>query len=120
MTIAAGHEALIAKSVSSQRRAPLGLLAISGLVTLLVLTPLGFSVFGALSVPPAQAAALLFRPIVGQLLINTVSLVAATTVVCGLLGLFAAYAVERFQFTGRRLFATLFAVPLAIPAFMTS
>jgi iron(III) transport system permease protein len=120
LTVTAANEAPIAKATSSQRRAPLGLLVVSGLVSLLVLTPLAFSVFGALSVPPAQAAALLFRPIVGELLVNTVSLVVATTVLCGLLGLFAAYAVERYEFGGRRLFATLFAVPLAIPAFITS
>ncbi|MET2825450.1 ABC transporter permease [Mesorhizobium shangrilense] len=92
----------------------------SALVSIVVLVPLGFSLVRALSVAPAKAAALIFRPIVGELLINTVAIVVATTLVCGLVGLFAAWTVERHDFSGRSLLATLFAVPLAIPAFITS
>jgi iron(III) transport system permease protein len=120
LTVSAAIEPVPTAGIPSQRRAPPGLLVVSGLVSLLVLTPLGFSVVRAFSVPPVEAAKLVFRPIIGELLVNTIGLVIATTLVCGLLGLFAAFAVERYQFRGRRLFATLFAVPLAIPAFITS
>ena len=101
-------------------RPPIGLLVVSALVSTLVLMPLAYVVISAGSVAPQRTLALLFRPIVGQLLINTVSLVAATTLVCGAVGLFAAWTVERHEFRGRAVLTTLFAVPLAIPAFVTS
>ena len=85
-----------------------------------MLTPLVFSLVSAVSVAPDKAAALIFRPIVGELLVNTVGLVIATTCVCGAIGLFAAWTVERYDFVGRRALSALFAVPLAIPAFISS
>jgi len=93
---------------------------VSALVSIVVLVPLGFSLVRTFSVPPAKAAALIFRPIVGELLVNTIGIVVATTLVCGVVGLFAAWTIERHDFSGRSLLATLFAVPLAIPAFITS
>lgn len=95
-------------------------MAVSAVISLLVLVPLGFTVFRALGVGFSEATGLLMRPIIFTLLVNTLSLVLATTVSCAVIGVFAAWAVERYAFPGRQLFAALFAAPLAIPAFVTS
>ncbi|MDR3470161.1 MAG: iron ABC transporter permease [Devosia sp.] len=90
------------------------------LVAALVAAPVIQTALRATTAKPADAAALLFRPIVGELLLNTIGLVVAATLVSGAVGLFAAWAVERSGLPGRRLFSGLFAVPLAIPAFVSS
>ena len=71
-------------------------------------------------IAPGEAAGLLFRPLVGRLLENTVSLVAASTVAAALVGTAVAWCVERTRLPGRRIWAVLVAVPLAIPPFVTS
>ena len=76
--------------------------------------------FQAAHVRPADAARLLFRPLVGQLLLNTVGLVVTATACCAIIGTGAAWCVERTRFPGRPAFAVLLAVPLALPAFITS
>ena len=87
---------------------------------LLVLLPIAGSVWGAVPAGVGGAFALLWRPIVGALLFNTARLVLAVGVGSAVLGTLSAILVERWEFPGRRLFATLAAVPLAIPAFITS
>ena len=67
-----------------------------------------------------RCTALLFRPLVGELLLNTLGLIAATTFVTAIVATAAAWCVERTDLPGRRLWAVLVAVPLAIPAFITS
>jgi len=63
---------------------------------------------------------LLFRPRVMELLTGTLLLVAVTVPVCAVLGVACAWVVERSALPGRRLFAVLFAAPLAVPAFVNS
>ena len=99
---------------------PLGLVALATLAACLVLLPLGHVVYQAIHVRLSDAVHLLFRPLVGQLLLNTVGLVLSTTLCCALLGTAAAWFVERTRFPGRAAFAVLLVVPLAIPAFITS
>jgi iron(III) transport system permease protein len=89
-------------------------------VALLVLLPLAEIVLQASRLPPAVGVALLFRPLVGELLANTLSLIAATTLSCAVLGTAAAWCVERTQLPFARLWAVLVAVPLAVPAFISS
>ncbi len=67
-----------------------------------------------------EAYALIVRPRVGELLRHTAALVACTVAGSVLLGVAAAWLVERTDLPLRRLWAVLFAVPLAIPAFVTS
>ena len=86
----------------------------------LVLLPIAGSLWGAVPAGIEGAFALLWRPIVGRLLFNTGRLVFAVGVGSAVLGTLCAFLVERWEFPGRRLFATLAAVPLAIPAFITS
>jgi iron(III) transport system permease protein len=103
-----------------RRPVPVLLLLGSGLAAALVLLPLAVTVLQAGTVPLADAKALLWRPLVGELLVNTIGLVLATVVVTGFVGVLCAWLVERTDLPGRRVFAVLAAVPLAIPPFITS
>ncbi len=65
-------------------------------------------------------AHLIFRPLTGSLLWNTVRLTVAVTVACAVIGTGAAWCVERTDLPGRRAWAVLVVVPLAIPDFVVS
>ncbi len=67
-----------------------------------------------------EAADLLLRPLVGELLVNTVGLAAATTLVCAVVGTACAWLVERTRLPGRGVWAVLAVVPLAVPPFISS
>ena len=107
-------------AVLNRRHPPLGLLAAAAIGALLVLVPLVYTVVQASGVGLAAGAQLLFRPLVGELLVNTLTLVAATTVACAVIGTTTAWLVERTRLPGRGIWAVLAAVPLGIPAFVTS
>ena len=64
--------------------------------------------------------AVLFRPLVGRLLFNTLALVAASTLCAGALGTAAAYVLERTAIPGKRMWSALVVAPLAVPAFIAS
>ena len=85
-----------------------------------MLVPLGYTLFEALHVSPSDAADLLFRPLVGELLLNTVAIVLASTALAALLGTLCAWLVERTDLPGRRVWGVLAVVPLAIPPFISS
>ncbi|MGH7155648.1 MAG: hypothetical protein ACREF3_17105, partial [Acetobacteraceae bacterium] len=74
-------------------RPPRALLAIGVGVVALVLLPVAGTLFQAAQVSAAEAVALLWRPLVGLLLINTVGLAVATTLVCGVVGTASAWLV---------------------------
>jgi iron(III) transport system permease protein len=77
-------------------------------------------VFEATQVGWADAAELLLRPLVGELLVNTIGLVLATTAAAAIIGTLCAWVVERTRLPGRPIWAVLIAVPLAIPPFVSS
>jgi iron(III) transport system permease protein len=99
---------------------PLALLAIATLVAMLVLLPLGFLIDQTLSVGWPQVQRLLLRPFVGTLLVNTVALVVVATTACIAIGVGVAWLVERTDLPGRRVWAVLAALPITVPAFVTS
>lgn len=101
-------------------RPPATLLVISALVALLVLAPVGFLLDQTLSTGWSEVQRLLFRPFVGDLLVNTATLVAVGTVACTVLGVAVAWFVERTDLPGRRTWAVLAALPITVPAFVTS
>lgn len=101
-------------------RPPPGLLLAAAAASLLVLLPLAVTIFQATQASFGDAIKLLFRPLVGELLLNTLMLVIATTLCSAVLGTGAAWLLERTRVPGRRLWSALIAVPLAIPAFITS
>ena len=85
-----------------------------------MLLPLLFTMVQAAGAPLADAVALLWRPLVGTLLLNTIGLVLATVALTAVVGVLCAWLVERTDLPGRGTFAVLAAVPLAIPPFITS
>jgi iron(III) transport system permease protein len=98
----------------------MALVAAGAVAGLLVLLPLGSMAVRAFSVGMESAARLLFRPLVGELLLHTLSIAVATALDCAVIGTAAAWFVERTDLPGRRLWAVLAVVPLAIPAFVSS
>jgi iron(III) transport system permease protein len=103
-----------------RRRPPATLLVVSALIALLVLAPVGFLLDQTLSIGWDEVQRLLFRPFVGELLVNTATLVAVGTVACTVLGVAVAWFVERTDLPGRRAWAVLAALPITVPAFVTS
>jgi iron(III) transport system permease protein len=101
-------------------RTPVALLVVSAAVALLALAPVGFLLDQALSTGWDEVERLLFRPYVGDLLVNTTTLVAVGTVACAVLGVAVAWFVERTDLPGRRAWAVLAALPITVPAFVTS
>lgn len=99
---------------------PPRLLAPASVAALLVLLPLAVTADQAAQAGLVHAAAVLFRPLVGRLLWNTVSLVLASTICVAAIGVGAAYLLERTLVPWRRLWLALVAAPLAVPAFITS
>src|SRR6478609_8319162 len=99
---------------------PVALLVISAAVALLVLAPVGFLLDQALSTGWDEVQRLLFRAFVGDLLVNTTALVAVGTLACTALGVAVAWLIERTDLPGRRLWAVLAALPITVPAFVTS
>ena len=82
--------------------------------------PLGYVVWGTVSVGWTRAYELVVRPRVGELLFNTVALVIVTVPLCVVIGVGVAWLVERTDLPGRALWRPLFVAPLAVPAFVNS
>ncbi len=102
------------------RGPPLVLLVPATAIAMLVLLPVGYTLLQAARVDAAEASELLFRPLVGELLVNTVGLAIATTLICGVMGTICAWLTERTDIPARRAWAALAVVPLAIPPFISS
>ncbi len=101
-------------------RRPVVLLTVSYLVAAILALPLVFLLIEAHGAGTAEVAHLIFRPLTGMLLWNTVRLTAVVTVACAVIGTAAAWCVERTDLPGRRAWAVLVVVPLAIPDFVVS
>ena len=89
-------------------------------VSLLALVPLGFVVWAVFQSGWATASALIFRPRVGELLLNTGLLMVLTVPLCALLAIALAWLTERSDLPGARTWSWLAAAPLAVPAFVHS
>ena len=87
-------------------------------VALLALMPVGFVLFVLVQSGWDTAAALIFRPRMGELLINTLLLEALALPICVGLALALAWLTERSDLPGRSLWRWLAIAPLAIPAFV--
>ncbi|CAB3749001.1 ABC transporter permease [Paraburkholderia humisilvae] len=102
------------------RHAPRGLLAAASVSALLVLLPLAFTFYRAATFGFADAVELVFRPLVGELLCNTLLITVSVTLASAIVGTAAAWFVERTHLPGRGAWAVLTAAPLAMPAFVSS
>jgi iron(III) transport system permease protein len=101
-------------------RRPVLLIALSAMVAALLAVPLVFLLIEAHSAGTGAVTRLIFRGLTRELLWNTVRLTLAVTVCCAVLGTAAAWFVERTNLPGRRVWAVLVVVPLAIPDFVVS
>ncbi|MBP2550739.1 iron(III) transport system permease protein [Neorhizobium galegae] len=86
----------------------------------LALVPLCFVLWATLATGYETAVALIFRPRVAGLLLNTVFLILLTVPACAVLAVALAFLTERTDLPGARLFAWLCVAPLAVPAFVHS
>jgi iron(III) transport system permease protein len=101
-------------------RRPAALIGASILVAALLAVPLVFLLIEAVSAGAASVGHLMFRPLTAELLWNTVRLTVVVTALCAVIGTAAAWCVERTRLPGRRVWAVLVVVPLAIPDFVVS
>ncbi len=103
-----------------RRRPSWALLSAGVLVAGGVLLPIAVTLANAVTAGPALALSLLWRPLVGQLLVNTAALTISAGIACALIGTAAAWVVERTDIPGSGVWAVLLVAPLAIPPFITS
>ncbi|MGY1822080.1 ABC transporter permease [Geodermatophilus sp. SYSU D00079] len=95
-------------------------LVLAAAVAALTLLPLVYIVASTVDVGWSGIRELVFRPRVGELLWNTARLVGGTVLLCAVLGVGAAWLVERTALPGRRVWHVLLVAPLAVPAFVNS
>jgi iron(III) transport system permease protein len=102
------------------RRRPWALIALTAAVAVVLVLPLVFLLVEAHGAGTSTIAHLIFRSLTATLLWNTVRLSVVVTVLCAVIGTAAAWFVERTDLPGRRVWAVLVVVPLAIPDFVVS
>jgi iron(III) transport system permease protein len=96
------------------------LVAASVLVGVVLFVPLVFLLIEAHGAGASNIAHLIWRPLTGTLLWNTVRLTVVVTALCAVIGTLAAWCVERTNLPGRRVWAVLVVIPFAIPDFVVS
>ena len=99
---------------------PWWLLSLSIAVVVVLVLPLVFLLVEAHGAGTSTIVRLIFRSLTATLLWNTVRLTVVVTVLCAVIGTAAAWFVERTDLPGRRMWAVLVVVPLAIPDFVVS
>ena len=104
----------------SRWKLPSGLLVLSLLVAAVLLVPLAFLLVEAAGAGVGQVASLIDRQLTEQLLWNTIRLSVVVTALCAVIGTGTAWLTERTNLPGRRVWAVLLVVPLAIPDFVVS
>jgi iron(III) transport system permease protein len=108
-----------ARAWSGRRRWPLVSVAGSAIAGGLVLLPLAFLIVEAQKSGWSEVHRLLLRHTIAVLLWNTVRLALACTALCALIGVGAAWCVERTTLPARRLWAVVLVLPLGVPDFVT-
>jgi iron(III) transport system permease protein len=110
------------RGLAPARRAsrPWGLISLSAAVTVVLASPLVFLLVETQGAGTSTIVDLIFRSLTASLLWNTVRLTVVVTALCAVIGTAAAWFVERTDLPGRRVWAVLVVVPLAIPDFVVS
>jgi len=110
----------VATIPARRARRPVGLLTASAAIAVLLALPLIFLLIESHHAGFSAVASQIFRPLTGSLLWNTVRLTVVVTAACAVIGTGTAWLVERTNLPGRRIWAVLLVVPLAIPDFVVS
>ena len=111
----------VAAAARTRKQGPPWIITVLALlVTAGTLVPLGFVVSMSAATGWETAAAMIFRPRVGELLFNTAALVVLCVPLACVIGVAAAWLVARTNLPGARVIALLLAAPLAVPAFVSS
>ena len=100
-----------------RRRAPVPLLLSAGAVTALVLLPLVYLVVRAAEAE-SSSWRLIMRWRTVSLMLHTIGLAVAVTLAATAIGVVFAWLAVRSDLPGRRVWATLFALPLVIPSYV--
>jgi iron(III) transport system permease protein len=103
---------------SGRRRWPLVSAAGGAIAATLVLLPLVFVTVEAFDSGATQLRRLLLRHSVAVLLWNSVRLTLACAILCAVLGVAAAWCVQRTTLPARRLWAVALVLPLGVPDFV--
>jgi iron(III) transport system permease protein len=101
-------------------RRPRLVLGATAVVAVVLVLPLVFLLLQARTVGWGQLSMLLFRQLTGTLLWNTVRLAVVVTAASAVIGTAAAWCIERTDLPGRRVWAVLVVIPVAIPDFVVS
>ncbi len=99
---------------------PWVLLALSVAVAVVLALPLCFLLIEAHGAGTSTILNLIFRSLTASLLWNTVRLTVVVTALCAVIGIAAAWFIERTDLPAPRVWAVLVVVPLAIPDFVVS
>jgi len=97
-----------------------GLFALCAIVGILVVLPIAIIAFQAFQGGTSAIADALGASSSRTLLLHTVLVSVVATPICGVIGVGAAWFVERTRLPGRRLWALLLVAPLTVPLFVTS
>lgn len=97
-----------------------GLIAAAGLVAVFALVPVGFVILVLVQTGWDAASELIFRPRVGELLVNTLMLEVLAIPLAIAIGVTLAWLTERTTLPAARMWAWLAVAPLAVPAFVHS
>lgn len=116
-----GAALIIARRRRSARAgAPSALLVLGLLTAALSLIPLVFLGLEVRHIGLSEVERLLLRSHVGHLLGNTLGLIVSASVLSAVVGIAAAWCMERTDVPGRRLWMVLLVLPLAVPEFVSS
>lgn len=112
-----------APTFSACRRAPVHpgaawMVAAAAIVTAVALLPIGFIVYVAIQTGWETVSDLVFRPRVGELLVNTALLVGLAVPISAVFAVVVAWLTERSDLPGARLWAWLAVAPMAVPAYV--
>src|SRR6516165_5502879 len=108
----------MAFALPGRRRTPRTLVGASVLIAAGLLLPVVFLVLQAGHAGWHDVFRLLFRRLTRVLLVNTIELSLGVSAACAVLGTAAALLVERTNLPGRRMWAVLVVLPVAIPDFV--
>ena len=101
-------------------RPPVILIAICAVVDLLVLIPIGITLFDALRGDVVHATHLLVSTTSWSLIGNTIGVAVIATPLCGVLGTIEAWLIERTTVPWKSVWSVLLVAPLTMPLFVTS